>query len=88
MSLPAELIRFLSELTLAGGDHDGQPFTVLPWERHFVRGAFGRPSHAALSVLEGKRQVRARGRYRCGGGGPGRTAAWPAPGGGLCRLEL
>ena len=53
MSLPAELIRFLSELTLSGGDHDGDPFTVLPWERRFVQGAFGKPGHSALSVARG-----------------------------------
>ena len=53
MPLPADLIRFLEGLTLAGGDHDGDPFTILPWEARFVRGAFGRPGHAALSVARG-----------------------------------
>ena len=53
MTAPAELIRYLEGLTLAGGDHDGEPFTVLPWERKFIRGAFGQPGHAALSVARG-----------------------------------
>ena len=53
MSLPARIVEYLSGLTLAGGDHDGEPFTVLPWERRFIRGAFGRPGHAALSVARG-----------------------------------
>ena len=36
MALAADIIGYLSGLTLAGGDHDGQPFIVLPWERRFV----------------------------------------------------
>ncbi|MDE0205988.1 MAG: terminase large subunit [Candidatus Tectomicrobia bacterium] len=51
--IAADLIRYLGGLTLAGGDHDGAPFTVLPWEARFVRGAFGQPGHAALSVARG-----------------------------------
>ena len=50
---PAELVAYLGGLTLAGGDHDGAPFEVLAWERRFVRGAFGGPGHAALSVGRG-----------------------------------
>ena len=53
MTMAAELIRYLEGLTLAGGDHDGEPFTVLPWERRFIQGAFGQPGHAALSVARG-----------------------------------
>ena len=53
MSLPAELIGYLGSLTLSGGDRDGERFVVLPWERRFVRGAFGQPGHAALSVGRG-----------------------------------
>ena len=44
------LIEYLGGLELAGGDHDGEPFTVLPWEGKFIRGAFGRPGNASLSV--------------------------------------
>ena len=49
MSLPAELIRYLSGLTMSGGDRDGEPFTVLPWEKRLIRGAFGQPGNAAFS---------------------------------------
>ena len=50
MTVARELSRYLGSLVLAGGDHDGEPFTVLPWERRFIRGAFGQPGHSALSV--------------------------------------
>lgn len=30
MSAGAALVAYVRGLTLAGGDHDGQPFTVLP----------------------------------------------------------
>ena len=53
MSLPADLIAYLGSLVLSGGDHDGEAFRVLPWEARFVRGAFGQPGHAALSVARG-----------------------------------
>ena len=47
------LIDYLGELVLTGGDHDGAAFTVLPWERRFVRGAFAAKGPAALSVARG-----------------------------------
>ena len=47
------LVDYLGGLVLAGGDHDGQPFAVLPWERRFVRGAFAVSGPAALSVARG-----------------------------------
>lgn len=53
LSLPAKIIRYLGTLTLAGGDRDGEAFEVLAWERRFVRGAFGQPGHAALTVGRG-----------------------------------
>ena len=53
MSAPARIAAYLEGLTMTGGDRDGEPFTVLPWERRFIRGAFGRPGHAALSVARG-----------------------------------
>ena len=54
MDLPAESDRVPRVgLTLSGGDRDGEPFTVLGWEKRFVRGAFGQPGHAALSVGRG-----------------------------------
>ena len=53
MGAGAELIRYLETLVLAGGDHDGAPFEVLPWERRFVRGAFRVRGPAALTVARG-----------------------------------
>ena len=50
----AALIDWLGGLTLTGGDLDGQPFTVWPWERRFLRGAFGRPGDAAISCARGQ----------------------------------
>ena len=47
------LIDDLSGLVLAGGDHDGELFAVLPWEARFVRGAFAVSGPAALSVGRG-----------------------------------
>ena len=52
-TLARRLIDFLGGLTLSGGDHDGEPFTVLPWERRFVRGAFKVSGPAAMSVARG-----------------------------------
>ena len=53
MALGHDLVRYLGELRLAGGDHDGELFKVLAWERRFLVGAFGRPGPAALSVARG-----------------------------------
>ena len=47
------LIDYIERLTMAGGDHDGEPFTLLPWERRFLRGAFAVDGDAALSVARG-----------------------------------
>ena len=53
MTIARDLIGYLGGLRLAGGDHDGERFTVLPWEARFVRGAFGVPGDGALSVSRG-----------------------------------
>ena len=47
------LIDYMGGLKLAGGDHDGEPFKVLPWERRFITGAFRGPGDSALSVARG-----------------------------------
>ena len=47
------LIAWLGGLTLSGGDLDGQPFTVWPWEARFILGTFGQPGDAALSIARG-----------------------------------
>ena len=73
--------RYIEGLTLSGGDLDGEPFRVLPWERRFLRGALGpgsRPPHLGRS---GQRQERAGGGDRVGGGGSrGAVARAPARG--------
>ena len=52
-TLPRALVGYVAGLTLAGGDHDGSPFTVLPWESRFLRGAFRGPGDAGLTVGRG-----------------------------------
>ena len=47
------LAKHLVGLKLSGGDHDGERFRVLPWERRFVYGAFRGAGDAALSVARG-----------------------------------
>ena len=52
-TLGRTLIDWLGGLTLSGGDLDGQPFTVWPWERRFIKGTFGQEGNAALSIGRG-----------------------------------
>ena len=48
------LLAYLSGLTVSQGRLAGQTFTVLPWQRRFVHGAFAPGVHAAaLSVARG-----------------------------------
>ena len=47
------IIDYMATLTLKGGDHDGQAFKVLPWERKFINGAFKAPDDSALTVARG-----------------------------------
>lgn len=50
----AELERFLGFLTVTQGRRAGSRFTVLPWQRRFLRGAFcGDAKTAALSIGRG-----------------------------------
>ena len=83
MTTARALIDYLSGLTLAGGDHDGERFELLPWERRFIRGTFGRGKggDAALSVGRGNGKSGARGGAGVRGGRPGRSPA-PTPRGG------
>ena len=53
MSLAAQIIEYVSGLRLSGGDHDGERFTVLPWQKRFIRGVFSRDGDAALSCGRG-----------------------------------
>ena len=48
-----ELIAWMGRLTLSGGDLDGQLFTCWGWEKKFIRGVFGQPGDAALSIGRG-----------------------------------
>ena len=52
-TISAELIDWLGKLTLSGGDLDGQPFQVWPWERRFIEGTFRQPGNSALSIARG-----------------------------------
>ena len=52
-TLSRQVLGYLEGLTLSGGDHDGSPFTILPWERRFVRGVFSRSGNAAVTVGRG-----------------------------------
>lgn len=47
------LTGFVGSLCISGGDADGEPFRVLPWERRFLLGAFRSDGDAALSVARG-----------------------------------
>lgn len=49
-SIARELIAYVGELTVTSGDHAGELWDVLPWQRRFLRGAFGTPGPAALSI--------------------------------------
>jgi len=50
----AALIDYLAGLTVTQGEGAGQPFPVLPWQRRFLRGAFGPDVEtAALSIGRG-----------------------------------
>ena len=54
VDLARKVGRYISGLTLSGGDLDGEPFRVLPWERRFLRGVFAAGLQAAaLSVGRG-----------------------------------
>ena len=50
VSTPARLVAYLEGLPLVGGDLDGELMRLFPWERRFVRGAFGQLGDSALSV--------------------------------------
>ena len=48
-----DLVRYLKGLHLSGGDFDGQPFKVLPWERRFLKGMAAVDGDCALSLGRG-----------------------------------
>lgn len=50
---PPSLSDYLGGLTVSQGRRAGQPFTVLPWQRRFVRGAF-RPGVQSAGITCGR----------------------------------
>ena len=48
-----ELIKYLESLTVTQGQGLNEPLTLLPWEKRFVKGAFGTTGDAGLSVGRG-----------------------------------
>ena len=51
--ISSRLIAYLEGLTLHGGDRDGLPLVVLPWERRLIRGVFNTDGDGAVSVGRG-----------------------------------
>ncbi len=47
------LADYIERLTIPQGRRAGQPFALLPWQRRFLRGAFGQPDDADLSMARG-----------------------------------
>lgn len=47
------LTDYIESLTIGQGRHAGKPFNLLTWQRRFLRGAFGQPDDAALSLARG-----------------------------------
>ena len=47
------LLDYLGTLRITQGRHAGECLTVLPWQRQFLRMAFGAPGDASLSVARG-----------------------------------
>ena len=44
---------YIEGLLIPQGRFQGQPFHLFPWQRRFLRGAFGQPEAAALSLARG-----------------------------------
>ena len=51
--ISSRLVAYLEGLTLHGGDRDGLPLVVLPWERRLIRGVFNTDGDGAVSVGRG-----------------------------------
>ena len=70
------LSEFLAGLTVSQGRRAGEPLTVLPWQRRFVRGAFAPGVQSAgLSVARGNGKINAGSWHRvcCAGWSAGRA---------------
>ena len=44
---------YVSGLRIGQGRHAGEQFTLLPWQKRFLRNAFRQPGDAALSLGRG-----------------------------------
>ena len=53
MNVADGLIDFIETLIVPNGRHQGERMTVLPFQRRFVRGAFGQKDDSALTVARG-----------------------------------
>ena len=53
MRTAAQLIEYLSGLTITQGEGAGERIRLFPWERRFIRGAFAQNADAALSIGRG-----------------------------------
>ena len=53
MTVADTLIDFIEGLIVPNGRHQGERMVVLPFQRRFLRGAFGQPDDAALTVARG-----------------------------------
>ena len=48
-----QLETFIEGLIVGQGEHVGQNFVLLPWQRRFLKGTFSQPGNAALTVARG-----------------------------------
>ena len=53
MTLMEPIADYIGGLTIGQGRYAGQSFELLGWQRRFLRGAFGQPDDAALSMGRG-----------------------------------
>ena len=52
-TIAKDLEAYIGGLVIPQGRFAGQPFALFPWQRRFLRGAFGQPDDAALTVSRG-----------------------------------
>ena len=50
---PSDLFDYLQSLIIGQGREAGQRLQLYPWQRRFLRAAFGQPDDAALSLARG-----------------------------------
>lgn len=48
-----ELFDYIQNLVIGQGMYAGQKMQLFPWQKRFLRGAFGQPDDAALSLARG-----------------------------------